>query len=68
MNVAARIARSVWEFVAGDDWFTALGVVLALGLTAVVDPAAAWLVMPVAVSLLLAFSIWRGARQGPERH
>jgi len=54
------IARGIWEFVAGDDWVTAAGVVVALGLTGLIDdPDEAWFVMPVAVALLLAISIWR---------
>jgi hypothetical protein len=56
--------RAVWEFVAGDDWRTAAGVVVALGLTAIVAAAAisAWWVMPLAVLGLLALSIHRAAR------
>jgi hypothetical protein len=52
-----------WEFVVGDDWLTALGVVLALALTALVASAAiaAWWVMPPAVVCLLALSIRRAA-------
>jgi hypothetical protein len=54
----------VWEFIAGDDWLTAVGVVLALGLTALVSArSSAWAVMPIAVALLLALSIWRKARK-----
>lgn len=57
-------AVGIWEFVAGDDWVTALGVVLALGLTALVsEDDASWFVMPVAVAFLLALSIWREARK-----
>jgi hypothetical protein len=57
-------AEGVWEFVVGDDWVTAAGVVLALGLTGLVDDeSAAWLVIPVAVGLLLVLSIWREARK-----
>jgi hypothetical protein len=53
-----------WEFLAGDDWVTAAGVVVALGLTALVsEDGAAWFVMPAAVALLLAVSIWREARK-----
>lgn len=53
----------VWEFVVGDDWRTAVGVVLALGLTAVIASAgsSAWWVMPPAVLLLLGLSIRRAA-------
>jgi hypothetical protein len=55
---------AVWEFVVGDDWRTAIGVVVALGLTAIVAAAAisAWWVMPLAVVGLLARSIHRAAR------
>jgi hypothetical protein len=57
-------AVGVWEFVAGDDWLTAAGVVLALGLTALISQAdSAWFVMPLAVALLLTLSIWREARR-----
>jgi hydrogenase/urease accessory protein HupE len=54
----------VWEFVVGDDWRSALGVVLALGVTAVLAEAgvAAWWVMPPAVIALLALSIRRAVR------
>lgn len=53
-----------WEFVVGDDWPTALGVVLALALTALLADLAisAWWVMPPAVLGLLALSIRRAAR------
>jgi hypothetical protein len=59
-----RAAFAVWEFVVGDDWLTALGVVGALGATAVVAAAgaSAWWVMPVAVVMLLALSLRRAAR------
>ena len=62
-RVGAALA-GIWEFVAGDDWVTAAGVVLALGLTALIsERSTAWYVLPVAVALLLAFSIWREARK-----
>jgi hypothetical protein len=58
----------VWEFVAGDDWATAVGVVVALGLTALLDEgASAWLVTPIAVAVLLTASIWREARRRERR-
>jgi hypothetical protein len=51
----------VWDFVVGDDWLTALGVVVALGATALIAgaDAAAWWVMPVAVCALLVLSVRR---------
>jgi hypothetical protein len=63
MNRLAGLAAGIWEFVAGDDWVTAAGVVLALGLTGLIeDRDAAWCVMPLAVAFLLTLSIWREAR------
>ena len=58
-------ARGMWEFVVGDDWITAAGVVVALGATALVAGAgvAAWWVMPVAVVALLALALRRAARK-----
>jgi hypothetical protein len=56
---------AVWDFVVGDDWRTAAGVAIALGLTALIAEAGipAWWVMPVAVLGLLALSL-RRARRG----
>ncbi len=66
MNVLARAARGVWEFVVGDDWRVAAGVVVALGATAAVAGAGAggWWIMPPAVISLLAESLRRAARRG----
>jgi hypothetical protein len=60
------VLLGVWEFVVGDDWRAAAGVVLALGLTALLADASisAWWVMPPAVLGLLALSIRRAARGG----
>jgi hypothetical protein len=56
--------HGVWEFVVGDDWRTALGVVLALACTGLLSEAAIpdWWVMPLAVIVLLLLSIRRAAR------
>jgi len=61
----SRVLRGVWEFVVGDDWVTAAGVIAALALTAVIAGAgiAAWWVMPVAVAALLALSLRRATRR-----
>jgi hypothetical protein len=59
-----RALSAVWEFVVGDDPLTALGVVVALGATALIASAGApacW-VMPLAVLVLLALSLRRAAR------
>jgi hypothetical protein len=64
MRRVGEAAAGIWEFVAGDDWVTAVGVVAALGLTALVsEESSAWFVMPVAVGALLTASIRREARK-----
>ncbi|HZU40771.1 MAG TPA: hypothetical protein VE992_06950 [Solirubrobacteraceae bacterium] len=64
MSAVRRAAQWVWDFVVGDDWVTAAGVVVALGLTAIIAGAGAtaWWVMPVAVVALLGLSLRRAAR------
>jgi hypothetical protein len=61
MRWIERFSIGVWEFVIGDDWRTALGVVIALGVVAAFAAAgiAAWWLMPPAVLLLLALSLRR---------
>jgi hypothetical protein len=55
------LLRFVWEFVVGDDWRIAAGVVLALALTALVSETSlsAWWILPLAVLGLLGSSVWR---------
>lgn len=55
--------RFLWDFVVGDDWRIAVGVVLALGVTALVADTsiAAWWILPAAVVALLGLSVWRAA-------
>ena len=64
MNWIVKAAGAVWEFVVGDDPLTAFGVVVALGVTALIAGAgaAAWWVMPVAAVGLLALSLRRAMR------
>ncbi len=64
MSGLLRALRGVWEFIVGDDWLTAAGVVAALAITALVAGAgiAAWWVMPVAVAALLTLSLRRATR------
>lgn len=61
MTRVAQAATAVWEFVVGDDPVTAVGVVIAIGVTALIagTGASAWWVMPVAVLGLLALSLRR---------
>ena len=57
-----RALAGVWEFVVGDDWLVALGVVLTLGVTAVVAAAGlpAWWIAPIATLAILHRSVRRG--------
>jgi uncharacterized membrane protein YfhO len=54
-----------FDFIVGDDWHVAVGVIAALaityGLSATTIPA--WWVLPAAVMILLPLSLWRVARR-----
>ncbi|HLI59864.1 MAG TPA: hypothetical protein VKV21_09400 [Solirubrobacteraceae bacterium] len=54
---------AIWDFVVGDDWQLAAGVVIALGLTAIVagTGAVAWWITPAVIAVLLLTSVWRAA-------
>ena len=54
-----------YDFVVGDDWRVAVGVALALLATWAISTTtvAAWWVMPVSVTILLPFSLWRAVKQ-----
>jgi membrane protein implicated in regulation of membrane protease activity len=54
-----------YDFIVGDDWSIAVGVVAALAVTAVLTRAgvAAWWVLPVAVAALLGLSLLRELRR-----
>jgi hypothetical protein len=64
MHILANFARFWYDFVVADDWTIALGVVIALGLAALLARAGlpSWWLLPAAVALLLAASVWRVAR------
>jgi len=64
MSRVEGFLRFLWDFVVGDDWRIAVGVVLALALTALIadTSVAAWWILPVAVAVLLGMSVWRVAR------
>jgi hypothetical protein len=57
-------ARAVWDFVVGDDWRMAAGVIAALGVTALVagSTVAAWWILPLAALALLSLSVRRASR------
>lgn len=70
MTRARQLLLAAWEFVVGDDWRTAIGVALAIALTALVAALgiSAWWVMPPAVLGLLALSIRRAAAGAHAEH
>jgi hypothetical protein len=53
-----------WDFVVGDDWRAALGIVIAIAATAILAAAGvnAWWLMPIAVAVVLWSSLLRAAR------
>ncbi len=57
-----------YDFVVGDDWQVAVGVLVAIGVTAGLahGDIAAWWLMPIAVISLLSYSLWRATRGAPE--
>ena len=64
MQFLVNFARFWYDFIVGDDWTVAVGVVAALVVTAVLVRMAvpAWWLMPIAVTLLLVGSLWREVR------
>jgi hypothetical protein len=60
----SAFGRFWWDFVVGDDWLAAAGVVLAIGATAALahDGVTAWWLLPLAVLLVLYVSLRRAAR------
>ena len=62
MTRLEALARFIWDFVVGDDWRIAAGVVVALAVTAVIagTSVSAWWILPVAVGVFLGVS--RGSR------
>ena len=63
MRHVASFGRFWWNFVVGDDWVAAAGVVAAIGLTAALAAGGitVWWVMPPAVLVVLTVSLRRAA-------
>jgi hypothetical protein len=66
-----RLARGLrgfalfwWDFIVGDDWRIAAGVILALaGTTAIASTSVpAWWLLPITVLAVLTTSLWRATR------
>ncbi len=65
MKYALAFVRFWYDFIVGDDWQIAAGIVAALAVTFALAHAdvSAWWIMPMAVAVLLTASLWRVARK-----
>ncbi len=67
MGARIRSFAAFWyDFVIGDDWLVAAGVVISLALTYALSQTAvpAWWLVPLSLVLLLPVSLWRATRRG----
>jgi hypothetical protein len=62
--VLKRFVLFWYDFIVGDDWVIAVGVVAALALSGLLvrRGVAAWWLLPGAVAILLVVSLWRATR------
>jgi len=67
MSRVEAFFRFLWDFVIGDDWRIAAGVVIALIITALIADTsiAAWWILPIGVAAVLGVSVWGAARTRP---
>ncbi len=66
MSAKLRAFGAFWyDFLVGDDWRVALGVVAALAITYGVSHTSVptWWLLPLAVVLLLPLTLWRAVRR-----
>jgi hypothetical protein len=66
MNSLRRFGAFWYHFIIGDDWRIAVGVVLGLGLTALIVHGAhtqAWWLLPIMVVSMLTLSLWLATRR-----
>lgn len=59
MKHIAAFGRFWWDFIVGDDWVSAAGVAIGLGITAALE---AWWVLPIVVAFVLTLSLVRATR------
>jgi hypothetical protein len=69
MNLLKRFGAFWYDFIVGDDWVVAAGVVVLLAAAGALAHAnmntSAWVLMPVGVVLVLAISLWRATAAEP---
>ena len=65
MSRVRAFGRFWWNFVVGDDWRAAAGVLASIGVTAALAALgwAAWWFLPVATAVVLWLSLRRAVRQ-----
>ena len=65
MKYLVAFLRFWYDFIVGDDWQIAVGIVGALALTFALAhrDVPAWWVLPLAVAALLSVSLWRAAHR-----
>ena len=65
MSIVKRIFGFWYDFIVGDDWTAAAGVLIALILSVVLVRAGVnpWWLLPLAVSISLSVSLWRVMRR-----
>jgi hypothetical protein len=56
--------RFWYDFIVGDDWVVAVGVIVVLGIAALLAGAGdlAWVASALGMTVLLVLSVWRAAR------
>lgn len=64
MKWLRKFAAFWYDFIVGDDWRTAVAVVVALAVTYGVARSGvpAWWILPAAVAVVLPVTVWRVAR------
>jgi hypothetical protein len=65
MRYVAQFFRFWYDFIVGDDWSVAAGVVVTLAITALLAHRGvnSWWLMPAGVVVVLAMSLWRVSQQ-----
>jgi hypothetical protein len=64
LNALRRFGRFWWDFVVGDDWRVAVGIVASLAVSAAVaaSDVPSWWILPAAVAAVLYLSVRREMR------